>query len=722
MPFKWKWPFRWPWSKAETRSAEDAAPTAPAPAAEPVQRAPAGVAVPPEPGAATLLAANDAPDHDLGTALLARLSAHSVPPTLDERGGLASMARALPEVDRFLQRLPASPAPTSGLIGPASDITSFAASLPGLGNLAAGTSDGAPGFPEQLEVRPVQTEILPPLGGLPDQVPGLSGAAPVLETPSHAAASVAAAAGLPAAAVQRQVVMPMDVAAHARTAPELTALALPVAPAKDTLSQAGAAPMTLFDSAPMGQVLAPEAVLTGNVLPPAEAPAAAVQREAEPLAPAPSGLTEFVRPAEATTTVERVTVIEREIIESQRGQGRPLPNETRTHFEQAYGQPLGDVRIHTGPTAQRLSESLNAAAFATGSDVFFAPGVFQPDQPAGLRVVGHELAHVIQQRYGPPSDVDALQPPSHPAERQAEALAARAVDKPMVAPTAGETPAPPIQRAAAGSEDPRLLQWPAWLQGEREEPEVLGRAERFEAPPLSTAALLGAEAAPVQRFSAEEIAGLRQGLSSETAVVQPLGTSAARPALENTPARVGGLTAALPNPGGMLANLNSAARNLPAQSFYNTTQIILGGGESSVPVLSRAVDLNALTDNLPGLPQMPDAPTLDSLAGQLSPPELPDVSSLAQGLPDRLPSLPTLDGLRLPEMPLAPSMGDLTQLAANAAATGQEAVGSVLGMAQSAVESAAAPALPNMEKLTEQIWKSIQQKLRVERERSRGLA
>jgi hypothetical protein len=338
VPFKWKWPFRWPWSRPAVEPQAAAEPAPPAPGLEPERSAPLQRSVETPTPAAQELAA---PDYDLGADLLGRLANASQPPTLGARGGLNDMAQALPEVDRFLARLPASPAPPpTAMLGPAHDTADFAASLPGLGRLATRDEAGALAFPEQLEVPPAPTSELPPLGGLPDQVPGLSGAAPVLQTPAQAAASAAAAAGVPTGelTVQRQVVT-----AAMPTAPAtglVTSAAEAMAPAfilaGEALSLASAAPMTLLDSAPMSQVLAPENVLTGNVLPPLAAASAVLQRETEPQDPFSSGPGELVQPSEPGTA-ERVTIIERQLIESQRGQGQPLPPETRQHFEQAYG-------------------------------------------------------------------------------------------------------------------------------------------------------------------------------------------------------------------------------------------------------------------------------------------------------------------------------------------------------------------------------------------------
>lgn len=78
------------------------------------------------------------------------------------------------------------------------------------------------------------------------------------------------------------------------------------------------------------------------------------------------------------------------------GPGAPLPAPVRAHMEQALGADFRDVRVHVGPQAERIG----AIAFTAGADVFFAPGRFNPDTAEGRRLLGHELAHVVQQRQG----------------------------------------------------------------------------------------------------------------------------------------------------------------------------------------------------------------------------------------------------------------------------------------------------------------------------------
>jgi hypothetical protein len=80
------------------------------------------------------------------------------------------------------------------------------------------------------------------------------------------------------------------------------------------------------------------------------------------------------------------------------GGGSPLDRNTRSEMEGAFGQDFGDVRIHAGAGAGRLSSDLNALAFTSGKNVYFAPGQYAPETREGKRLLAHELAHVVQQR------------------------------------------------------------------------------------------------------------------------------------------------------------------------------------------------------------------------------------------------------------------------------------------------------------------------------------
>ncbi len=83
------------------------------------------------------------------------------------------------------------------------------------------------------------------------------------------------------------------------------------------------------------------------------------------------------------------------------GPGRPLPPTERRYFEDRLRADLGAVRIH--PDAE-AAPALGANAFAAGRDIGFAPGRWQPGTHEGRRLLGHELAHVVEQgRRGQPA-------------------------------------------------------------------------------------------------------------------------------------------------------------------------------------------------------------------------------------------------------------------------------------------------------------------------------
>ncbi len=79
-----------------------------------------------------------------------------------------------------------------------------------------------------------------------------------------------------------------------------------------------------------------------------------------------------------------------------RSGGAPLPQALLAKMEAAFQADFSTVRVHIGPQASRIG----ALAFTSGNDLYFAPGQFQPESVKGQQLIGHELAHVIQQRQG----------------------------------------------------------------------------------------------------------------------------------------------------------------------------------------------------------------------------------------------------------------------------------------------------------------------------------
>ncbi|HEX3758750.1 MAG TPA: DUF4157 domain-containing protein [Kofleriaceae bacterium] len=125
------------------------------------------------------------------------------------------------------------------------------------------------------------------------------------------------------------------------------------------------------------------------------------------------------------------------------GAGAALADELRRPLEARFGFRLGRVRLHTDAVAAAACAALQAHAFTVGEDVFFAAGAWSPATATGLRLLTHEVAHVVQGYQGrvPSAASPAVSDPADALEREAEAEAARAP-----ASTAGTAPreAPPL--------------------------------------------------------------------------------------------------------------------------------------------------------------------------------------------------------------------------------------------------------------------------------------
>jgi hypothetical protein len=126
--------------------------------------------------------------------------------------------------------------------------------------------------------------------------------------------------------------------------------------------------------------------------------------------------------------------------------GRPLPPMVQAKMEGLFRQDLSAVRVHEGPQAARMG----ALAFTTGTDIYFAPGQYRPETAQGRRLLGHELAHVVQQRQGrvravPGTAASVVRDTA--LEAEAERFAVRAALQPSVA-AAGVTHARAVGRHA----------------------------------------------------------------------------------------------------------------------------------------------------------------------------------------------------------------------------------------------------------------------------------
>ena len=76
--------------------------------------------------------------------------------------------------------------------------------------------------------------------------------------------------------------------------------------------------------------------------------------------------------------------------------GAPLPVAVKSPLTHSFSVDLTPIRVHTDARAQLTVRSFNTRAFAYGHNIFLGPG----ESPADLRLMAHEVAHVVQQSRG----------------------------------------------------------------------------------------------------------------------------------------------------------------------------------------------------------------------------------------------------------------------------------------------------------------------------------
>jgi hypothetical protein len=111
-------------------------------------------------------------------------------------------------------------------------------------------------------------------------------------------------------------------------------------------------------------------------------------------------------------------------IDSTRGGGTALDPGVAERFSGTLGD-LSDVRVHTDDTADKLNRSVSARAFATGTDVYFSAGEYNPGSAEGDKLIAHELAHVVQQRGASSGGPLTVSQPGDAMEREADSVADR---------------------------------------------------------------------------------------------------------------------------------------------------------------------------------------------------------------------------------------------------------------------------------------------------------
>ncbi|MEM7797782.1 MAG: DUF4157 domain-containing protein [Chloroflexota bacterium] len=89
-----------------------------------------------------------------------------------------------------------------------------------------------------------------------------------------------------------------------------------------------------------------------------------------------------------------------EAIKSAKGGGKPLEKGLASQMEKSFGADFSGVRVHTDDNANQIAADIQAKAFTTGKDIFFAKGQYDPKSEKGQELIAHELTHVVQQSGG----------------------------------------------------------------------------------------------------------------------------------------------------------------------------------------------------------------------------------------------------------------------------------------------------------------------------------
>lgn len=705
MPFGLKWPFG---RKNKANQAQ-----ASAPASEPlnVQRMSASEA----PSPANEPLASEPRTFELGAEVLNRAAGFGALPTLGQDAGLG-IAQNVGETQHFIEHLPLStPLFAASDVPDTSDFVASLASLSSFTNL-----ESTPVLMGELIAPSGLTDELPPLGSLPNQLPGLMGVAPI--TPDTGAV-------LPPMPMMPplQAVEPVETPAPRESAapvPMITALPDMTPPAINAQPFETIMPLNverpfvapIVPAAPdeplpvPANFAAPAPVIEGKTIEPSEFISPSTPSDpGSPTVPSlalntfSDALPLIALPGEANE-VEAVTItsnITRDVVPT-----LDLPAKTGD-FEPTLTLPGLAPAIDSA-----ASEGASPAEPAAPTSAPLSISRYAEDLPLPTTIVPRdEIPSALSvppvvaplPPFSPPEEMPALFEPLSMGEVAQEFLATpipidqSPVDQSPVTPSASDQPATsePAVSISRYAEDLPLIDvnfgWSNFDLPTRE-------------PDFAADQSLPIETESLAMSGTPDMALPSIGERADRATQSD--RVAARP--ERAPISISRSPADMPLNRATTLNqvthiqrfsLGSLTQNLPSLSGVTDQLPALGGLAQNIP------SLGGMAENLPALGGLTD--------------NLPSLGGLAESIGGGLPQLPSLGGLASSQMPLPPS---ISEAIGGVGGAGQEALGQITSMAPSMPEMPAMPQLPSIEKLTDQVWREIQKKLKIERERTRGLA
>ncbi|MFT3771968.1 MAG: DUF4157 domain-containing protein [Minicystis sp.] len=79
-----------------------------------------------------------------------------------------------------------------------------------------------------------------------------------------------------------------------------------------------------------------------------------------------------------------------------RSAGRPLDPGVRSFAEQRFGHDFANIRVHDDSRAAASARAVDARAYTVGEHIAFGEGEHRPSTNEGMKLLFHELAHVVQ--------------------------------------------------------------------------------------------------------------------------------------------------------------------------------------------------------------------------------------------------------------------------------------------------------------------------------------
>src|ERR1700730_12614014 len=105
----------------------------------------------------------------------------------------------------------------------------------------------------------------------------------------------------------------------------------------------------------------------------------------------------------------------------------PLDATTKSFLESRFRASFSHVRVHTGRHAGAAALLLGARAFNWGRHIVFGGDQYDVASLSGIRLLAHELTHVVQQEGAPPNITFRVGLVDDPLEREADLVAERIV-------------------------------------------------------------------------------------------------------------------------------------------------------------------------------------------------------------------------------------------------------------------------------------------------------